>query len=161
MVRVIVHEQELLSSVRDQDGVESYLTDTPPKTEIIWVNRNTHLHSTLAPFSSLENQNKLVASAKEYGVDAICIQEHRVYHGNQEEIRDHLMDQTWTNVSRNLPCEVIFLELLHRRCRKTRPGKTFIKQLEEDTSISSCDMTKLMEDRINWKRLAMVTRVNP
>ena len=71
------------------------------------------------------------------------------------------MDQTWTNVSRNLPREVIFLELLHKRRRKRRPGKAFIKQLEEDTAMSSCDMTKVMEDRINLKRLAMVTRVNP
>ena len=106
-------------------------------------------------------KTNLLHQLKSTAFDVICIQEHPVHHEDREEIRDRSMGEICTNVSKNLTREAIFPELLHNKRTKRRPGKTFIKQLEEDITMGSCDIIKLMEDRINWKRFAMLTWVHP
>lgn len=62
--------------------------------------------------------------------------------------------------SKELAHDLIFWEPSHGKRRKERPAETFIRQLEEDTSRNRCDITKLIEDCINWKIFFMLSRVN-
>ena len=91
----------------------------------------------------------------------ICIEEHRVYHEDQEEMRDRSMGQNRTIISKSLANEVIFRESLQEKSRKRRHAKTFIKQLKEHTAMDNCDITNIMEHRTNWKRFAILIWVNP
>ena len=56
--------------------------------------------------------------------------------------------------------DLVFWEPLQGKRRKGRNKKNFIKQLEENTAIGRCDLTKMIQDQINWEKFGMLNKMN-